>query len=219
VSPRGVAIPEVKEQLFQAAERVLFRDGPDGLTSRAITEEAGVAKGLLYNHFTDLDQFVAELVLDRARAAAQEAAALPILAGTGSVSANLIDASLSLLQSDALAIASIVMSRPSLMARLHEVAGGGPFSTLDEVERAFATYLEAEKKLGRITAETDTETLALTLVGTVHHIFLTKRATAPGLRKRVQRIVASLIGGKTPDWSATPLTVSRAASRPPRRPK
>src|SRR5919197_6624021 len=85
VSPRGVAIPQVKEQLFRAAERVLSRDGADGLTSRAITREAGVAKGLLYNHFGDLDEFLAELIIDRARRAAQDAARLPSLVGTGTV--------------------------------------------------------------------------------------------------------------------------------------
>jgi AcrR family transcriptional regulator len=198
VSPRGVAIPEVNEQLFQAAERVLLRDGPDGLTSRAVTDEAGVAKGLLYKHFTDLDQFVAELVLDRARTAAKEAAALPRLAGTGSVSDNLVDAALALLQSDALTIAGVVMAKHSLMTRLHEAAGGGPFSALDEVERGFTVYLQAEKKLGRITADADTETLALTLVATIHHIFFMNRANAAGLRRLVERIVAFLVGSNTP---------------------
>ena len=46
MSPRGVAIHEAREQMFLAAERVLARQGPDGLTSRAITQEAGVATGL-----------------------------------------------------------------------------------------------------------------------------------------------------------------------------
>jgi AcrR family transcriptional regulator len=193
VSPRGVAIPEVKEQLFQAAERVLHRDGPDGLTSRAITDEAGVAKGLIYNHFTDLDQFLAELILDRARAATEEAATLPSSTGTGTVSGNLTDAALSLLRSDAFAIAGIVHSRPSLIMRLREASADQTFSALDDVERAFAAYLEGEKNLGRVTAETDTETLALTLVGTVHHIFMTKGTNVPGLRNRVRRIVTSLI--------------------------
>jgi AcrR family transcriptional regulator len=197
VSPRGVAIPEVREQLFQAAERVLFRDGPDGLTSRAITDEAGVARGLLYNHFTDLDEFLAELIFDRARAAAEEAAELPSLAGTGSVEDNLTEAALRLLRSNAFAIAGIVHSRPSLVTRLRQVGGSETFSSLDDVERAFAAYLEAEKRLGRIEPRTDAETLALTLVGTVHHIFMTKGAKVAGLRKRVRQIVSSLMGSET----------------------
>jgi AcrR family transcriptional regulator len=194
VSPRGVAIPEVRGELFQAAERVLFRDGADGLTSRAITDEAGVAKGLLYNHFTDLDEFLAELILDRTRAVADRAAALPSLAGAGTVKANLTDAALSLLRSDAFAIAGIVHSRPSLMARLHEIGAGRPSSALDDVERAFAAYLKAEKKLGRVSADADTETIALTLVGAVHHLFMTRRSSVAGVGKLVRRIVAALVG-------------------------
>ena len=54
---RGVAIPEVREQLFAAADRVLTRTGPAGLTTRAITAEAGVANGVLHRHFRDLDSF------------------------------------------------------------------------------------------------------------------------------------------------------------------
>ena len=61
--PTGVAIRDVREQLFDAAERVLLRDGPSALTSRAVTTEAGCAKGVLHRHFADFDAFLAELVL------------------------------------------------------------------------------------------------------------------------------------------------------------
>jgi AcrR family transcriptional regulator len=198
VSPRGIAIPEVKEQLFQAAERVLSRDGADGLTSRAITREAGVAKGLLYNHFTDLDEFLAALIIDRAHRAAQDAARLPSLAGTGTVTGNLTDAAMSALRSDAFAIAGLVLSRPSLMGRIQEVAAGGAPSALDDIERAFAAYLDAEQDLGRIAADADTQTLALMLIGTVHHLFLTNRTGAPDLPGRVQRIVDTLVADARP---------------------
>lgn len=198
MSPRGIAIPEVKEQLFQAAERVLSRDGADGLTSRAITREAGVAKGLLYNHFTDLDEFLAALIIDRAHRAAQDAARLPSLAGTGTVTGNLTDAAMSALRSDAFAIAGLVLSRPSLMGRIQEVAAGGAPSALDDIERAFAAYLDAEQDLGRIAADADTQTLALMLIGTVHHLFLTNRTGAPDLPGRVQRIVDTLVADARP---------------------
>jgi AcrR family transcriptional regulator len=198
MSPRGVAIPEAREQLFQAAERVLLREGADGLTSRAITDEAGVAKGLIYSHFTDIDDFLTELILDRVRAAAEEVAMLPWLAGTESVVDNLTGAAVSLLQTHAFAILGIVHSRPSLMTRLHQAEARGTFFVLDDIEKAFGAYLEAERKLGRIAAPTDTETLALTLVGTIHHIFMTNRANIPNQRDRIQRVVAALLKSETP---------------------
>ena len=61
--PTGIPIRDIRDQLFDAAERVLLRDGPSALTSRAVTTEAGVAKGILHRHFPDFDAFLAALVL------------------------------------------------------------------------------------------------------------------------------------------------------------
>ena len=63
--PTGVHLRDVREQLFDAAERLLLEGGPSALTSRAVTTEAGVAKGVLHKHFDDFDGFLAEFVLDR----------------------------------------------------------------------------------------------------------------------------------------------------------
>src|SRR5438874_11369332 len=90
--PTGIRIRDVREQLFAAAERVLLRDGPNALTSRAVTTEAGCAKGVLHRHFADFDAFLAELVLDRIARIGIQAAALRDSAGTGTVAGNLTDA-------------------------------------------------------------------------------------------------------------------------------
>src|ERR1700741_5358144 len=74
--PTGVAIRDPRRQLLDAAERVLLRDGPAALTSRAVTDEAGVAKGVLHRHFTDFEAFLAELVLDGIAQVNAQAAAL-----------------------------------------------------------------------------------------------------------------------------------------------
>jgi AcrR family transcriptional regulator len=200
MSPRGVTIPDVPKQLFQAAERVLMRAGPSGLNSRAITSEAGVAKGVLHNHFPDLDGFLAAFVLDRFRLTAEDAAKLPSRAGTGTVVGNLTDTALSVFGPNALALISLVTSRPALMLRLQRsVDAGAP--DLQTIEDAFAAYLNAEKQLGRIAAAADTETLALTLVGTIHHLFVTGRASGPDLRRRVRRVVAALVTDPPPSGS------------------
>jgi AcrR family transcriptional regulator len=201
MSPRGVTIPDVPQQLFQAAERVLLRDGPSGLSSRAITSEAGVAKGILHNHFTDLDAFLAAFVLDRFQLIAEEAAKLPSRAGAGTVVENLTDAALSVFGSNALAIISLVLSRPALMLRLQKSGAAGA-ANLQTIEGTFAAYLDAEKQLGRIAADADTETLALTLVGTVHHLFVTGRASGPDLHSRVRRIAAVLVAAVAPNSPA-----------------
>ena len=100
MSPRGVAIPEVREQLFQATDRLLARNGSPGLTTRAITSEAGVANGMLHRHFSDLDAFLGEFAADRLHAIADSAAALPARAGPGTVTGNLTTATLALFGSN-----------------------------------------------------------------------------------------------------------------------
>jgi AcrR family transcriptional regulator len=191
--PRGVAIPEVREQLFAAADRVLARDGPAGLTTRAITAEAGVANGVMHRHFRGLDEFLTSFVAARLQAIADGAAALPGRAGHGSITGNLTDATVAVFGENAQALMSLVVTNPQLGPALEHDAGSA--GGLGDIERHFAAYLTTEKKLGRIGPGADTEALAFTLLGTVHHLVITRRGDAPGFRSQVRRIVASLVAG------------------------
>ena len=122
---RGVAIPEVREQLFAAADRVLARDGPAGLTTRAVTAEAGVANGVLHRHFRDLDDFLASFVASRLQAIADSAAALPGRAGQGSVTGNLTEATVAVFGPNAQALMSLVAAKPELGRRWSTPPTGG----------------------------------------------------------------------------------------------
>jgi AcrR family transcriptional regulator len=51
----------LKEALLQAAERILERDGIQGLTLRAAAREAGVSHAAPKNHFGDLSGLLSEL--------------------------------------------------------------------------------------------------------------------------------------------------------------
>ena len=197
MSPRGVAIPGVREQLFRATDRLLASAGPTALTTRAITGEAGVANGVLHRHFHDLDTFLAEFAADRLQAIADTAAALPARAGHGTVAGNLTDATLALFGSNALALMNLVANRPALGTALEHITTVG--SGLGDVEKHFTAYLDAEKKLGRIAADTDTQTHAFALLGSVHHLMMTNPAGPPDLPRRVRRIVEALVAGMRPD--------------------
>lgn len=190
---RGVAIPDVREQLFAAADRVLAQDGPAGLTTRAVTAVAGVSNGVLHRHFRDLDEFLAAFVGSRLGAIADGAAALPGRAGKGSVADNLTDAAVAVFGTSAQALMGLVVAKPDLGSALEHAAGGA--AGLGDIETRFAAYLDAEKKLGRIGPGADTATLAFTLLGTIHHLVITRRTDTQALRLEVQRIVAALIAG------------------------
>lgn len=194
MSPRGVAIPDVRERLFSAAERVLAREGPGGLTGRAITGEAGCAKGLLNAHFAGLDEFIAELLLDRFTRAAGQAAELPARAGQSTVADNLRTVALSLLSAPGPTVSGAVFARPAAVQLVREALRGG-CPGFAAIQSAITAYLDAEQALGRVADGTDTEAVALALVGTVHHLLMTSGwSGAPDSTEQAEQLVAMLAG-------------------------
>jgi AcrR family transcriptional regulator len=191
--PTGVAIHDAREQLFDAAQRVLLRDGPSALTSRAITNEAGCAKGVLHRHFADFDAFLAGLVTDRIARIDDQAASLRTAAGTGTVAGNLTGALITVFEAVALAIVGLVIFRDDLRAQLRNVAPTG-VPVLTEATAMIASYLTAEQDLGRITPDADIETLAPTLIGAGHLLFAGRGGTEPDMAD-VRRVVHSVVAG------------------------
>ncbi|AGP55417.1 TetR family transcriptional regulator [Streptomyces rapamycinicus NRRL 5491] len=186
---------DVREQLFQAAERVLLRDGPSALTSRAVTTEAGCAKGVLHRHFADFDAFLAELVRDRIARLDHQSAALRGYAGTGTVADHLADALTTLFESVAVGLVSLVISRDELRARLRETTPTG-LPLLTEATAMIASYLTAERDRGRIAADADIDALAPTVIGAGHLLFADREATPPGavaVRKMVTTVIADVV--------------------------
>jgi AcrR family transcriptional regulator len=192
--PTGVAMRDVRAQLFDAAERILLRDGPSALTSRAVTEEAGCAKGVLHRHFADFDDFLAELVRDRIARLAGQSAALVEAAGSGTVVDNLAEALTALFQSVAVAAIALVTFRDELRARLRQARPAGGVPLLGEATTMVAGYLEAERVRGRIAADADLAVLAPTLIGAGHLLFA-DRTAAPPDAEAVRRMVAAVLGG------------------------
>jgi AcrR family transcriptional regulator len=164
---------------------------PEADASRAITDQAGVAKGVLHNHFGELDNFLAEHAVDRIAKTIAAADGLQTRAGAATVRDNLTDAAVGLFGSGALTTAALMSSKPALFARVQALLASNG-SGFERVERAFANYLDAEKAYDRISPDVDTEMIALTLVGSVHHLFFT---AGPGIpeKEQVRRVVASII--------------------------
>ncbi|SDH91173.1 DNA-binding transcriptional regulator, AcrR family [Sinosporangium album] len=198
--PTGTALHDARRQLFDAAERVLLRDGPSALTSRAVTTEAGCAKGVLHRHFVDFDAFLAELVLDRVARIDTLAADLRASAGAGTVAGNLTGVLTDLFGSVAVAIVGLVTSRDVLRTRLRQTTPVG-VPLLTEAAAVIASYLGAERDLGRIAADADLDVLAGTLVGTGHLLFADRTAAPPGahaVHKAVTTVIAGVAQGPPP---------------------
>ncbi|MGW6023396.1 TetR/AcrR family transcriptional regulator [Streptomyces sp. NPDC055099] len=191
--PTGVHLRDARQQLFEAAERVLLRDGPNGLTSRAVTGEAGYAKGVLHRHFTDFDAFLTDLVLDRAAQLEAQANALRESAGTGTVADNLTAALTTLFGPIPVAIIPLITFRDELRARLRQARPGGGIAILAQATTAVSDYLIEERELGRIAADADIDSLTLSLVGGGHLLFADRDADAPSTAA-VSKLVTAVIG-------------------------
>lgn len=196
--PTGVHLQDARQQLFDAAERVLLRAGPNGLTSRAVTDEAGCAKGVLHRHFADFDAFLAELVLDRAARLDAEAAALRASAGSGTVAGNLTAALTALFGPVPAAIIPLITFRDELRARLRAARPGGGIAVLDEATRAVSGYLGKEQALGRIDPRADLGALTLSLVGG-GHLLHADRDPGPPPEEAVGAFVAAVVSNVVRD--------------------
>ncbi|MDR7274668.1 TetR/AcrR family transcriptional regulator [Catenuloplanes atrovinosus] len=189
--PTGVAIRDVREHLFAAAERVLVRDGAAALTSRAVTTEAGVAKGVLHRHFPDFDGFLAELIRDRVARLAVDAEALHAGAGTGSVAGRLAATLTGLFGSVAVGLVGLLIFRDDLRARLRaDYPTGVPL--LADIVEMIAAYLELERAAGRVAADADPTLLAHTLIGSSHLLFAGRR-DAPPAEAEVAELITSIL--------------------------
>ncbi|HTJ69084.1 MAG TPA: TetR/AcrR family transcriptional regulator [Actinospica sp.] len=191
--PTGVAIRDAREQLFDAAERILLREGPNALTSRAVTAEAGVAKGVLHRHFADFDAFLAELILDRAERMKTRAALLLDFAGTATVTDNLVAALTGVYNSIAVHVLALMVARDELRARIREHRPRG-LPVIEEAMRMTAAYLAEERGRGRIAADADVDMLALTLLGTSHLDYAGGDGRSPDAES-LRRVVTSVLGG------------------------
>jgi AcrR family transcriptional regulator len=191
--PTGVHLRDARELLFDAAERVMLRDGPGALTGRAVTAEAGVAKGVLHRHFTDFDAFLAELIEDRIGRIETQASALRASAGTSTVVDNLTSALIELFSSVAVVIVPLLIFRDELRARLRRTTPTG-LPVLTEAGAMITSYLTAERDLGRLSADADIDTLAPTLLG-ASHLQVTERESAPLEAEAVRHMVSTVLAG------------------------
>jgi AcrR family transcriptional regulator len=194
--PTGVALQDPRQQLFDAAVRVLVRHGVTGLTSRAVTTDAGVAKGVLHRHFADFDAFLTELVLDRIALVEAQATALHDAAGTGTVADNLTRALMTLFEPVMVAIVVLVIARDELRARLR-ASGTARFPLVGEGTAMIAGYLTAERDRGRIAPGADVATLAPTLIGAAHLLF-TDHSSSPPEPAAVRNVVTTVLAGAMP---------------------
>jgi hypothetical protein len=114
-------------------------------------------------------------------------------AGTGDVVDNLGKALATALDSIAVEIVALVISRDTLLAELRDTTPSG-IPVLAEGRKMIEAYLIAEREHGRIAADADVDTLALTLIGTAHLLFAGHQGP-PLDATDLQRVVNTALSG------------------------
>jgi hypothetical protein len=85
----------------------------------------------------------------------------------------------------------LVSSRESLRARLRETWPAG-VPVLTEAMEMLASYLAAERELGRLEPDAEVDMLAPMLIGTVHLLWASQDGAAPSADE-VRRVVTAAI--------------------------
>lgn len=192
--PRGVRTEHTRDGLLDAADRIVARDGPAGLSVRSITSEAGVAVGVLYNHFDDLDELVASDVLRHLAAFAEQPGPLAGRAGASSVTRNLDEFCRTLLESPAARLLGLVIGNEAIEAKIDAaVAAGHPDP--GQIEAVLAGYLREEQAIGRVNGAIDAGEAAAVLFGAWHQIIIDG---PPDALERANRATAVIFAGLRP---------------------
>jgi AcrR family transcriptional regulator len=191
--PTGIALRDARAQLLEAGQRILLRDGPAGLTSRSVTDEAEVAKGVLHRHFATFDGFLVALVQDWIGHVNIISTDLLARAGDATIVTNLTNALTELFEPLGLAIVRLVLSRSEVIRELRSTTPRG-IPVLTEGAKGITNYLATEQQLGRIVRSAAPQSLALSLLGTGHLLFAGELGGLPD-ESAVREIVESIVVG------------------------
>ncbi|MFG2089193.1 MULTISPECIES: TetR/AcrR family transcriptional regulator [unclassified Spirillospora] len=158
----------LREHLIATAEQMISERGTAGLTVRAIARAAGVADGVLYNHFADKEELLAHAM--RARVASVEGTLPPLPEpGAATVEANLrvyVEHGL-ILHNGMLPALTGLLAHPEVLTRFAALSGGG-----EDWRERLAGYLRAERDLGRLASDARVDAATSMIVGACHESVL-----------------------------------------------
>ena len=196
---RAQKTASTREQLIDAAERLMCEGGLSELTTQKVAKECGLAEGTIYRHFASREELLVTTLRERLPGEFQpHIDTLVEKAGRGSIEANLREfiANVVPIYSIIAPVLGMLAADPALAARnadaLHS-DGGGPGRTLDRI----AAYFREEQRLGRIPGDVDARTAAGMLVGfcfyrsLIQHLFREDptQLTDDGLSRELARIL------------------------------
>jgi AcrR family transcriptional regulator len=192
--------PDLRDQLLDAAGRVLESQGPTAVTTRRIAQEAGCSEGSIYNHFASKEELLACVVGERIGSFPARVGELAADPGTGDVHGLLREVATLALEfyRRGIPMMAVALHDPASMrpnARLIHERGHGPWRVVENL----AAWLRAEQELGRLAPEADPEAAATGLLGAcLYHAFVASSwgpQLAPSTDTAIERAVAGVWHG------------------------
>jgi len=187
----------MRASLIAHAQRLVAREGASALTMRALAAEAGCAVGLPYKVFADRRDLVAELVHAEFVEMQSVVDELVARAGTGTIGGNLAWFADLLLASPAVAVAQEVFTDEQLMktvtTRIHET-GAGPAT----FETILTSYLEAEKRVGRIDDDVNEAAFGFLLAGAIHNLIVSGPGYPRPTKRQLRQVLTAIAARLTP---------------------
>lgn len=183
----------LRDHLIGTAEQMISELGTAGLTVRAIARQAGVADGVLYNHFRDKEELLANALLAHVRTVQRGLPELPI-PGEGPIEANLtihLNYGLALHKAILPAFAGLT-GQPAVLARFAELGEHG-----ENWRDRLAAYLRAEQTLGRLAADAETDAATAMIVGICHESVLSGLLphAVPAAHPCAESVISAVLNG------------------------
>jgi AcrR family transcriptional regulator len=198
VAPRKAAALKqngrsLRDHLIATAEQMICELGTAGLTVRAIARQAGVADGVLYNHFRDKEELLANALLAHVRSVQRGLPGLPV-AGEGTIEANLaihLSYGLALHKAILPAFAGLT-GQPAVLGRFAELGEHG-----EDWRDRLAVYLRTEQTLGRLAPDAETDAAAAMIVGICHETVLSGLfpQTRPAESPSADSVISAVLNG------------------------
>jgi len=191
-----------RQQILDAAERVVKKRGLARVTARDIAREAGYADGTLYTHFVHKEDIFLAVILENLP---QLGASLEENVGKRTVNANLEDVVFSALSfyEEIIPLTASFFADSELMLRYREKIheqNGGPQRSYDFLIR----YIQEEQRLGRVDEHIDPTSVAVLLLGAsfqyvFFQLFMGENTLSVAKQEFVKNLVQTLMQGISPD--------------------
>ena len=193
----------LRDHLVDTAARLTTQVPIAAITTREIARAAGVSDGVLYNYFDDKNDLLVEALLRQFRRIFEVVRARIPEPGTGAVEENLRSFAVMLfeLEREVIPMMAGLLADPVLFHRVFAALHEDPLGP-EWVREPLVSYLEGERRLGRVRSDVDPSAISLLLMGSTSilallgHIVPNVQASGS---ERVQHVVEELLRGVRPE--------------------